>query len=378
MKKLFVALLSLALILSLTGCGENENKNCIVIGGSGPLTGPASEYGEAVKYGAEIAVDEINALGGLQFKLNIEDDKHDQELATNAYATLKDKGIQVSLLCVTTLPAIAVASLTNADGIFALTPSASGDDVISSGEYIFRMCFGDPEQGVFAANYIRNKALAKNVAVIYDKSDDYSKGIHDSFIKEASAIGIKVVADTVFTSDSNTDFSTQIKEIKDSGAELLFMPIYYNEAYQIIIEANKQSCNTIFFGCDGLDGILRIDGVDNNKLEGVYLLTPFTASSSDSATVNFVEKFKAKVGKEPNQFAADAYDCVYAIYNACKENNITYDMSAQDIGNILKDYFAKMSFNGLTGNNVTWSANGKVSKSPKTYCIKNGIYENVD
>lgn len=383
MKKLLVLLLTVMCMFSMSACGgkseSGDGVKTIVLGGSGPMTGAAAEYGNAVYYGGLVAVNEINALGGdIQFDYQFLDDAHDAEQAASAYAQLMDKGMQVSLVTTTTTPALTVAPLLNADGIFGITPSASSDDVVAAGDYIYRMCFGDPEQGVAAANYISNNKLASKVAVITNNSDDYSKGITDTFVATCATLGIEVASKTTFTADSNSDFSQQVKDAASAGCDLVFLPMYYTEAYGIIDAANKQGYSPIFFGVDGMDGVLQLDGVVNDLLDGVYLLTPFTAFATDDATVDFVKKYKDLCGIEPNQFAADAYDCVYVIYNALKATGATADMSAQEIGNLLKDYVCTMTYTGLTGENVTWEANGKVSKAPKTYMIKDGAYVSAD
>lgn len=381
MKKVLIVLLSVLCVFSLTGCGgSNEpsgnSASTIVIGGSGPLTGPAAEYGNAVKYGAQVAVDEINAKDpNFQIDLQILDDAHDPEQAANCYAKLMDKGMKVSLLTVTTGPALNVAPITQNDSIFAITPSASNDDVVGAGDYIYRMCFGDPEQGVAAANYISKHNLATKVGVITNDSDDYSLGITETFVKTCKDLGIEVVANPTFGADAN-DFQTQVTAVKD--CELIFLPMYYSAAYQIIDEANKQGLDVVFFGVDGMDGVLQLDEVKTELLNGVYLLTPFTAFASDDATVDFVNKYKALCGIEPNQFAADAYDCVYVIYNAMKATNATFDMSAQEIGALLKDYLPTMTYSGLTGENCTWTVDGRISKAPKTYMIQDGAYVSAD
>ena len=384
MKKLLVSLLAIMCMFTLTACGGGETEtagNTIVIGASGPLTGAAAEYGNAVKYGAQVAVDEINALGG-DFKIDLQilDDAHDPEQAANCYATLMDKGMKLSLVTVTTAPALAVAPLTQADGIFGITPSASSDDVVAAGDYIYRMCFGDPEQGVAAANYISKNKLATKVAVITNDSDDYSKGITETFLSTCQSLGINVASKTTFTADSNTDFSVQVKDAATNGCDLIFLPMYYTEAYQIILEANKQGLDATFFGVDGMDGVLQLDGVQDNLelLNGVYLLTPFTAFATDAATVDFSAKYEALCGIKPNQFAADAYDCIYVLYNAFKATGATVDMSAQEIGSLIKDYMPTMTYSGLTGENCTWTADGKISKSPKTYMIQDGAYVSAD
>lgn len=383
MKKLLVLLLAIMCMFSLTACGDNASESksddsvkTIVIGASGPLTGAVAEYGNAVKYGAQVAVDEINAANSdFQIDLQILDDASDPEQAANCYAQLMDKGMKISLVTVTTGPALTVAPLTQADGIFGITPSASNDDVVAAGDYIYRMCFGDPEQGVAAANYIAKHNLASKVGVITNNSSDYSIGITNTFVDTCEELGIEVVANPTFE-EGASDFQAQVNAVKD--CELIFLPLYYGAAYQIIDEAGKQGVDAIFFGVDGMDGVLQLDEVVKEKLNGVYLLTPFTAFATDDATVDFVKKYKALCGIEPNQFAADAYDCIYVIYNAMKATGATVDMSAQEIGNLLKSYLPTMTYSGLTGENCTWTAEGRITKAPKTYMIQDGAYVNAD
>ena len=372
---------------ALTGCGSNGagdsqssgasgSASAIKIGGIGPLTGAAAIYGNAAKNGAEIAVEEINALGDLQFELKYEDDENDAEKSVNAYNNLKDWGMQVSLGSVTTQPCIAVSSETFADRIFALTPSASSPDVIKGKDNMFQMCFTDPNQGIASAKYIKNQNLGTKIGIIYNNSDAYSTGIYQKFVAEAKTLGLEVVCEKTFTDDSANDFTSQLNDIKAAGADLVFLPIYYTPASLILTQAKKMQYEPKFFGVDGMDGILTVKNFDTSLAEGVMLLTPFSADASDDLTKKFVSTYTEKFGETPNQFAADGYDCVYAIYEACKAQNITSDMSAQDICEKLVKQFTDPSFkvNGLTGADMTWSTTGEVSKEPKGMVIKDGAY----
>ena len=351
----------------------------IKIGGIGPITGGAAIYGQGVKLGAEIAVEEVNAMDGdIKFELQFQDDANDAEQAVNAYNKLKDWGMQISLGTVTTQPCIAVSAEIDADGIFALTPSASSTDVIEGKTTMYQMCFTDPNQGIASARYISEQNLGEKIAVIYNNSDAYSTGIYQKFDSEAKELGLNVVCVKTFTDDSANDFTSQLNEIKDAGADLVFLPIYYTPASLILSQANKMQYAPKFFGVDGMDGILTLDGFDTSLAEGVMLLTPFTADAEDEMTQSFVEKYKARSdgGIEPNQFAADAYDCVMAIYEACKRENITSDMSAAEIAPKMVEAFTSPDFviDGLTGAGMTWSATGEVSKDPKGMVIHNGAY----
>ena len=382
-------LMTASLALSFTGCSSSKKpEGTIGIGGIGPTTGDAAIYGVAVKNGAEIAVEEINALGGLQFSLNFQDDVHDAEKSVNAYNTLKDWGMQVLLGSVTTTPCIAVASEANADHIFELTPSASSTDVLggipdASGsvtiarrDNVFQMCFTDPNQGIASAEYIKEQSLGTKIAVIYNNSDAYSTGIYQKFQSEAGKLGLEIVCAKTFTDDSANDFSSQLNEIKAAGADLIFLPIYYTPASLILAQAKKMQYEPKFFGVDGMDGILTLDNFDTALAEDVMLLTPFTADAEDELTKKFVTTYKEKFGEVPNQFAADGYDCIMSIYEACKAQGITADMSASDICEKLIEQFTSPDFkiDGLTGTQMQWSKTGEVSKPPKGMIIKNGVY----
>ena len=347
----------------------------VKIGMSGPLTGGASAYGLAVKAGMEVAVEEINAKGGLQIEFNAQDDEADGEKAVSAYNVLKDWGMQVMAGQVTTGSALAVAPESTADNMFNLTPSASAESLALSGANIFQMCFTDPNQGASAAELVSTKALGTKVGVIYDSSDDYSSGLYKGFSDKAAELGVEIVATTSFTADNKADLSTQVTQCQDAGADLVFLPIYYTEAAQILSYANKIGYAPKFFGCDGMDGILTVEGFDTTLAEGLVLMTPFDANASDEATQSFVAKFKEKMnGLVPNQFAADGYDVIYALYNAMTAAGVTGNESAEELCTILEGQFATMTVDGLTGTGMHWDENGMISKAPAAVVIENGVY----
>ena len=368
--------------------GENNATNgtngTIVIGGSGPLTGSAAQYGVGVKNAIELAVNEINAAGGVNgntLKLVFEDDEADPgDKAVNAYNTLKDQGMQIFLGTVTTGSCLAVIDQSKEDNIFQFTPSASAQDVIAN-DNCFQICFTDPNQGKASADYIADNKVATKVGVIYDSSDAYSSGIYNAFKKEAQAKGLELVSEQSFTKDSKTDFSAQIADCKNKGAELVFLPIYYQEASLILTQSNNVGYAPKFFGCDGLDGITSIENFDTALAEGVMLLTPFAADSKDQATQDFVKAYKeAYNGETPNQFAADAYDGVKILAKLIETQKITGNMSASEICEKLKAGItaSDFSFDGLTGTGMTWTAGGEVSKAPKAVVIKDGNYSALE
>jgi len=386
MKRMLGLLLTLSLsVVSLAACGTKESTGTqnevsadkFYIGGIGPLTGGAAVYGQHVKYGAEIAVKEINENGGINGKLiefRFEDDEHDPEKSVNAYNNLKDWGMQLLMGTVTSGPSVAVAEETKNDNMFQLTPSGSAPAVIQY-DNAFQVCFTDPNQGVASARYISDHNLATAVAVIYDSSDVYSSGIYEKFVEEAKNANFEIVAAEAFTSDSKSDFSVQLQKAKDSGADLVFLPIYYQEATLILSQANDMGYNPTFFGCDGLDGILGVENFDTSLAEGVMLLTPFAADAQDQKTQDFVAKFKEVSGGDiPNQFAADAYDAMYIIKAAIEKAGVTPDMSISDMCEALKTAMTEITYDGLTGAGMTWAASGEVNKEPRAVIIKDGAY----
>ena len=346
-------------------------------GGVGPLTGAAAIYGQAVKNGGQIAVDEINAAGGINgamIEYKFEDDVSDGETSVNAYNNLYDWGMQVLAGPVTTGPSISVSAKVNEDRVFMLTPSASSPDVTSGKDNVFQMCFTDPNQGTGSATYITANMPESKIAIIYQNDDAYSQGIRDNFVSQGSANGLEVVYEGTFTKDTMTDFSVQITGAQAAGADLVFLPIYYQPASVILTQANAMGYAPLFFGVDGMDGILTLDNFDLSLAEGVMVLTPFSADAQDERTQNFVSEYVERYGETPNQFAADEYDVIYALKQALEESGCTPDMSAEEICDALVSAFSTMTFDGLTGTGMTWNAEGEVSKMPAAVVIKDGVY----
>ena len=347
------------------------------IGGIGPVTGGAAVYGLAVKNATELAINEINAAGGIngyQVEFNFQDDELDNEKSVNAYNNLKDWGMNILVGTVTSGCCIAVAAETKNDNMFQLTPSGSSVDIINGNDNVFQVCFTDPNQGIGAAQYIGQNNLAQKVAVIYDSSDVYSSGIYAKFAEEAANQNFEIVADEAYTADSNTDFSVQLSKAQGADADLVFLPIYYNEASLILAQAKAMGYAPKFFGCDGLDGILGVENFDASLAEGVMLLTPFAADAQDDATKNFVSAYEAAYGDTPNQFAADAYDAVYVVKEAIEKSGATPADGVSGICDKLKGVMTEITYDGLTGSAMSWAADGTVNKAPKAMEIKNGEY----
>ncbi len=374
-RKLFAAVLALCCMVSMFSVASAED--AIKIGVIGPITGGAAVYGTAVANGAKIAVDEINAKGGMQIILDVQDDEHDPEKGINAYNAVLDNGAQMILGTVTTAPCLAVAAQAYEERVFMLTPSASSADVTAGKDNAFQVCFTDPGQGVAAADMIVAKAMGTKVGVIYNNSDVYSTGIYQAFAARAAELNLEIVATTTFASDDNADFSVQIAECKEKGADLVFLPIYYTPASLILAQAKAVDYAPVFFGGDGMDGILALEGFDKTLAEGLMLLTPFAASSQDDKTQSFVKQYVAQFGEEPNQFAADAYDGIYALYTAAQNAGINGDTAYDEACELLIAQFPTLQISGLTGE-LAWAATGEVIKTPAVYVVKNGAYEKID
>ena len=382
MKKLFSVLLVAAMLTTLlAGCGASSSAGSAdawKIGGIGPVTGGAAVYGIAVQNGAQIAIDEINAAGGIngfQIEYKFQDDELDNEKSVNAYNSLKDWGMQILMGSVTSGCCVAVAAQTTADNMFQITPSGSSTDCIDGHDNVFQVCFTDPNQGIASADYIADNGVASKVAVIYDSSDVYSSGIYTKFVEEAAVKGLEIVSAEAFTADNKTDFSVQLQKAVDNGAELVFLPIYYTEASLILTQANTMGFDTTFFGCDGLDGILGVENFDTSLAEGVMLLTPFAADATDDATVKFVTEYQKRFNELPNQFAADAYDAIYVIKAALEKQGLTPASDVSAICDGCKSAMTAISVDGLTGAAMSWDASGAVNKAPKAMVISNGEYK---
>lgn len=406
MKKLIALGLTAAMAASLAACGGNGGSDATTaaagdttaaaagdttaaaddsdagaaggafkIGVIGPLTGPAAAYGIAVQNGADLAVKEINAAGGaggIMLEMNAQDDEHDPQKSVNAYNTLKDWGAQAIVGSTTSDPCIAVAAETSNDNMFQITPSGSAVECVAP-DNVFRVCFADPDQGTASAVYIGENKLATKIAVIYDSSTTYSSGIREAFVKEAGNHGLEIVADEAFTADNATDFSVQLDKAKEAGAELVFLPVYYQEASVILKQASDKDFAPIFFGCDGMDGILTVKNFDTSLAEGLMLLTPF--STTEESSKAFTDAYVAAYGIEPNQFAADSYDAVYAIKAALEKSGVAADADYSAVCDAFKTAMTEISIDGLTGAGMTWNAAGEPDKAPKAVKIVNGVYE---
>lgn len=375
MKKM-VKILSLVMAIAMVctcmvGCGDKSqsgsNSGKIVIGSTGPLTGDASSYGISVKQGAQLAIDEINAAGGLngnEFSFIMKDDKASPEDAQTAYDQLMDEGMQISIGSVTSGSCVSFAAKSVEDNLFFITPSASSADVIVE-DNAFRVCFGDPQQGTIAAQELVNKGY-KNIGCLYDTSDTYSQGIFEAFDAEMKKLNAKFVVKT-FDAENNKDFSTQADALKDCDA--VFFPFYYTEAGLAVKALTDKGSKAYVLGADGLDGIAG--QVKDSKLSvTVDYITPFDVNSKDEKVAKFVNDYKAKYNAEPDQFAADGYDAIYALYEAMKDAGVKdSSISASDLCELVKESILKINYSGVTGK-MTWNKDGSCEKSANIVSVK--------
>ncbi len=377
---LSVFLVLMISVLAFVGCGKTQGiadpdpTEPLLIGGIGPLTGDYANYGISVKNGAQLAVDEINAAGGVNgmtFALDFQDSQGSAESAVTAYGNLIDKGMVLSLGGVLSGETAAISAAANDDGIFILTPSGSAKEAIQGNNNAFRVCFNDPQQGEVSANFVADNELAKKVAVFYQSDLDYSNGLYETFKAQCNVRNIEIVKETSFTKSNSTDFSSQINAIKSSDAELVFIPIYAAEAATFLTQAKTAGLtDVVFFGCDGIDGILS--KISNSAdVEGLMMLTPFAADSTESDVQKFVSAYKAKYNASPDQFAADGYDAVYIIKAAIEKAGFSKD-NVKDFQKGIVSAMTQVEVDGVTGT-MTWTADGETNKDAMALVFKNGV-----
>ena len=347
----------------LSAVGEYTAGNtAYVLGASGPLTGSASSYGISVQQGAQIAVNEINENGGINgvlFDFRMIDDEATAEKASTAYDTLYEGGMQISIGSVTSGSCESFASRADEDGVFFITPSASAATVIAASDYGFRICFGDPDQGVLAADELT--ANYSKIGAIYDTSDTYSSGIYEAFRDRMNELNVEYIEQS-FDQENNRDFSTQVDALAECDA--IFLPIYYTEAGLIAKACAAKGVEAVLFGCDGLDGIA--DQLDDTVTAKISYITPFDATSTDEKTAAFVASYQDAYGTTPDQFAADAYDAVYVVYNAMLKTgvdnvNVAPDALGDAVVAAITD--PSFSYDGVTGS-MTWETSGACNKTP--------------
>ena len=361
----------------LAGCSnggsgsDSADAGSFKLGTIGPLTGDAAVYGVSVTNGAELGAKDFST-DDVKFAIKKEDSQGKPETAVNAYGTLRDWGMQALVGPTLTGPSVSVAEKCQNDRLFMIAPAATSADVTAGKDCVFRACFTDPNQCKNAAKYVASKLKDKKIAIIYQSDDAYSQGIHDAFVEQAKKDKLQLVEPNLaFKKDTATDFKVQLGQAQNSGADLLFVPLYYTPASVILKQANDMGYKFTMMGCDGMDGLLSIKGFDKSLAEGVLMMTPFSAD--DAKNADFVKAYKDKYGETPDQFAADAYDSVHAVAEAINKAGVKADAKPEEACDKIAKAMTEITVEGLTGK-LTWTADGEVSKEPVVYQIKGGKY----
>lgn len=377
MKKFLCMMMAILMVVAMAACGSEPTNNggndtestTVKIGGIGPMTGPYANYGLSEKYGAELAVKEINEAGGIngkQIELSYQDSQGDSESAVNAYGKLMDWKMNVSLGGVLSGETASIAAAAREDNILVITPSGSADKCIDGNDKAFRVCFYDSFQGAAAAQYIKDNNIVDTVGVLYQSDVDYSVGLYNAFVEKCGELGITIAETQTFTSTTSTDFSTQVNALVASGVKLVFIPIYAEEASTFLTQAHGKFADDVyFFGADGLDGILGKVEQDTSIANNVLMLTPFSADSPAENVQNFVKKYQEAYGATPDQFAADAYDTIYVIKAAIEKAGSTD-------GDALAAALTSLQVSGVTGT-MTWTADGNTSKTASAILYYDGV-----
>lgn len=378
MKKFLCMMMAVLMVLAMAACGGEPANNggndtpdatTVKIGGIGPLTGAYANYGLSEKNGAELAVKEINEAGGIagkQIELSYQDSQGESESAVNAYGKLMDWGMEVSLGCVLSGENASVVAAARDDDVLLITPSGSADKCIDGNDKAFRVCFYDSYQGAAAAQYIKDNNMVDTVGILYQSDNDYSVGLYNAFVAKCGELGITIAETQTFTSSTNTDFSTQVSALVASGAKLVFIPIYAEEASTFLTQARgKFAGDVYFFGADGLDGILGKVEQDPTIANNVLMLTPFSADNPAENVQSFVKKYQEAYGATPDQFAADAYDAIYVIKAAVEKAGSTS-------GAALASALTSLTVEGVTGI-MTWTADGNTNKPASAILYYDGV-----
>lgn len=388
MKKRFLAMVLAAamMLTAMVGCGNGNTQDggnannagvtgdTIKIGGLAPLTGDVSVYGVAVDNGVKMAVEEINADGGVlgkQIEYIVYDEKGDATEAVNAYNKLVQSDNVVAIIGdVTSKPTLAVAQQAAKDKIPLITASGTAENITQAGENIFRACFIDPFQGELMASYASKKLEKKTAAIIYNISDDYSKGLYEAFEAAAGDLGIEVVQVEGY-GKGTVDFKAQLTNIKSKNPDVIFLPVYYQDVALIAVQAKELGIEAQFLGADGWDGVIgQVDESNMDAVNGAYFCSQYSAQSDDPNLQAFLSKYKETYGMDASQFAVLGYDAMKMLAQAISEAGST-DSAA------ITSAMAAIDFTGLTGH-MTFDENRNPVKSAAITQIDNGEYKFIE
>ncbi|WP_443740127.1 ABC transporter substrate-binding protein [Treponema sp.] len=311
-------------MMMAASCSGKKN-DTIKIGGIAPLSGGVAVYGTECKNGIDLAVEEINAAGGIngqKIEFICEDDEGDSAKSVNAYKKLVTKDrVKVIIGSLPSGCTMAITNLAQAQKVVQIAPAATAVAITDAGNYVFRACYTDPFQGKIGGKFAYENLGTKKAAILYDIGNDYSVGLTDNFTAEYTSMGGSIVSKESY-STGDKDFNAQLTKIKAANPEVIYLPDYYGTVALIAKQLRAQGINVPIVGADGWDGLT--DNAGDEVLNGYYS-NHYSEDSSSAAVQTFVKSFKAKYNKAPNSFAALGYDCVYMLRDAIKASGSTDD-----------------------------------------------------
>ena len=342
-RRLLSLALALCLAASLTACGGSKTPEAstgtsgsaaeagggtVTLGMIGPLTGSLAVYGTQIENGVKLAIEEINAAGGVtlsdgayQLAVETKDDQGDSTECVNAMNSLISDGIQLVVGSATSGCTSAITSIANSEGVVLITPSGTADSLTTTMDYVFRTCFRDSFQGELAAQYALDEGYTK-VGIVYCSADTYSAGLRDAFVAACGKLGLEIVAEESVATMTEVDYTNQFNKMVSSGAELVFTPFYYDVMGPYLVpQARSAGFTGVLLGADGVDNTETTipAGADLSVYNDVMFVNHYaTELATSDVSANFVASYQAKYGETPNNFDALAYDAVY-VYKAAME-----------------------------------------------------------
>ena len=369
-KALFALLLATVFCFSAAGCSpkdrvgvDSSGLDPFVIGGIGPLTGEGAEYGTSVLQGAQLAVDEINATGGVngfRLVLNFQDSKGDAQNAVSVYEKLKDNDMKILLGGVFTEETAALAQASAEDGVLIVAPTACGKDALGTGGNLFRVCLDSPRLGTTAANFILDNETVNTSAVLF--SDDAFGG------EEISAAFVSAFADRDVTT-----YRYSIASEEDLEQTILRLDRQKYDA--VLLALSPELTERFLQKYEGSSRLFSVHPPKNaEENEGIAVISSFFPEEDNKLMKNFFSSYQDLYGQLPDRYAADAYDAVYAMAEAIKRAGIDPEnVDYADTNDRLISAMTKIDVDGITGT-VSWTADGENNRNASVRILKEGSY----
>jgi branched-chain amino acid transport system substrate-binding protein len=366
----------LAAMLGLASCSNNQPGQPateILVGEFGSLTGTTATFGISTRNGIDMAIDEVNKAGGLlgkNVRVIVEDDQGKPEEAQTVVTKLITRDQVIAILGeVASSRTMAAAPVAQQNRIPMISPSSTNPKVTEIGDYIFRVCFIDPFQGLVMAKFATNTLKLKNVAILRDIKNDYSVGLADVFVNNFKKMGGNIVADESY-SEGDTDFSAQLTSIKSKNPQAIFLPGYYTEVGLVARQAKKLGLNVPLMGGDGWDSpkLIEIGGAD---LNGSYYSNHYSVDDPSPAIQKFVGDYKTRYGAVPDALAGLGYDSAKVLFDAIRRSNSTEGSKVRDA------IAATMDYPGVTGK-ITIDKDRNAIKPAVVLEIKGGKLQYVE